>query len=249
LSKTLPREPWWKEAVVYEVYLRSFQDSNGDGIGDLLGITHRLDYMQSRGVDAIWLSPFYPSPMRDGGYDVKNYIGVDPLFGKMADFDRILREIHKRGMRMIIDYVPNHTSDQHPWFKESRSSLDSPKRDWYVWRDPAPDGEPPNNWLSMFGGSAWHLDLTTRQYYLATFLRQQPDLNWRCLALKAAMLDVIRSWLDRGVDGIRVDVVYALAKDPAFRDDPQTPASSLEIIRTKNPCTSIAWNIQTCIVF
>jgi alpha-glucosidase len=212
---------WWKDAVVYEVYPRSFQDSNGDGIGDLNGIRRRLDYLVDLGIDAIWISPIYPSPMADFGYDVADYCGINPIFGTMQDFDRLLDEVHKRGMRMILDFVPNHTSDQHPWFLQSRSSKDNPKRDWYLWRDQ------PNNWLSHFGGSAWEFDEKTQQYYLHEFLKEQPDLNWRNPAVKAAMFDALRFWLRKGVDGFRVDVMWLMIKDDQFRDNPPNPGYHL----------------------
>lgn len=216
--------PWWRGGTIYQVYPRSFLDTDGDGVGDLPGIAARLDHLHALGVDAIWISPFYPSPMRDFGYDITDYRGVDPLFGTLADFDRLLAEAHARGLRIILDFVPNHTSALHPWFAESRSSRESPRRDWYIWRDPAPDGGPPNNWRSTFGGSAWTLDPATGQYYLHTFLREQPDLNWRNPAVEAEMLAVMRFWLDRGVDGLRVDAVQNVIKDEAFRDNPPNPA-------------------------
>jgi alpha-glucosidase len=208
---------WWQHGIIYEIYPRSFQDSNGDGIGDLDGILQRLDYLVWLGVDAIWISPIYPSPMADFGYDVADYCGIDPIFGTMEDFDRLLAEVHSRGLKMILDFVPNHTSDQHPWFLESRSSRDNPKRDWYLWRDE------PNNWLSNFGGSAWEWDETTGQYYYHSFLKQQPDLNWRNPAVQAAMFDVLRFWLRKGVDGFRVDVMWLMIKDDKFRDNPPNP--------------------------
>ncbi len=224
---------WWQRGVVYQVYPRSFMDSNGDGIGDLNGIIQKLDYLNdgtpnSLGVDAIWLSPFYPSPMADFGYDVADYCDVDPMFGCLADFDRLVTEAHLRGMKIIIDYVPNHTSDQHPWFLESRSSCDNPKRDWYIWRDPKPSndgaaGAPPNNWGSFFGGPAWTYDEKTGQYYLHQFAKEQPELNWRNPELRAAMLDVLRFWLERGVDGFRMDVIALIIKDADLRDNPANP--------------------------
>ncbi len=214
---------WWQTGVIYQIYPRSFQDSNGDGVGDLPGILARLDYVASLGVDAVWLSPIFPSPMADFGYDIADYTGVHPLFGTLADFDRLLTEAHGRGLKVILDLVPNHTSDQHPWFQESRASRDNPHRDWYIWRDPAPDGGPPNNWLSFFGGPAWTYDEATGQYYLHQFLREQPELNYRDPAVLQAMLDVMRFWLDRGVDGFRVDVIWLMAKDPLFRDEPPNP--------------------------
>lgn len=212
---------WWQRGVVYQIYPRSFQDSNGDGIGDLPGIIDRLDYFcDTMRIDAIWLSPFYPSPMADFGYDVANYTDVDPMFGTLADFDRLVAETHRRGLRIIIDFVPNHSSDQHPWFVESRSSRDNPKRDWYIWADAQPDGSAPNNWQSAFSGSAWEFDDTTGQYYLHSFLKEQPDVNWRNPALKEAMFDALRFWLDRGVDGFRVDALLYIMKDPEMRDNP-----------------------------
>ena len=214
---------WWQKGIVYQVYPRSFADQNGDGVGDLRGIISRLDYVQWLGVDAIWLSPIYPSPMKDFGYDISDYCDVHPLFGTLADFDALLAEAHRRGLKVILDFVPNHTSDQHPWFLESRSSRQSLKRDWYIWRDPAPGGGPPNNWLSNFGGPAWHFDETTGQYYYHAFLKEQPDLNWRNPELRHAMHDVLRFWLDRGGDGFRVDVIWHIAKDPQFRDNPRNP--------------------------
>jgi alpha-glucosidase len=215
--------PWWHDAVIYQVYPRSFQDSDGDGVGDLTGIAQRLDYLTWLGVDAIWLSPIYPSPLVDFGYDVSDYTAVDPVYGTLADLDRLLAEAHARGLRLILDLVPSHTSDQHAWFRASRSSRSDPKRDWYLWRDPAPDGGPPNNWLSHFGGSAWELDPHTDQYYLHSFVPEQPDLNWRHPEVMEAMAAVMRFWLDRGVDGFRVDVIHNLLKDEAFRDDPPNP--------------------------
>lgn len=211
---------WWQRGVVYQVYPRSLQDTTGNGIGDLNGITQRLDYFVWLGVDILWLSPFYPSPMADNGYDVSNYADVDPLFGSMADFNRLVEEMHARGLRLVIDLVPNHTSDEHPWFIESRSSRSNPKRDWYYWRDPKADGSLPNNWRSSFGGPAWTFDETTKQYYLHSFDSKQPDLNWRNPEVKAAMYDVMRFWLDQGVDGFRIDMVSLLMKDQELRDNP-----------------------------
>lgn len=216
--------PWWRRGAIYQVYPRSFFDRDGDGVGDLPGIAAKLGHLRALGVDAVWISPFYPSPMRDFGYDVTDHRAVDPLFGTLQDFDRLLAEAHALGIRVVLDYVPNHTSDLHPWFAESRASRQSPRRDWYIWRDPAPDGGPPNNWLSTFGGSAWTLDPATGQYYLHTYLREQPDLNWRNPAVEAEMLGVMRFWLDRGVDGLRVDAVQNVIKDGRFRDNPPNPA-------------------------
>src|SRR5215211_3467911 len=216
--------PWWQTGVVYQIYPRSFMDSNGDGVGDLNGVIERLDYLSDTiGMVAIWLSPIFPSPMHDFGYDVSDYCSIHPMFGTMADFDWLLDETHKRGMKLLLDLVPNHTSDEHPWFLESRGSRENPKRDWYIWRDPAPDGCPPNNWLSHFGGPAWTLDETTGQYYLHQFVKQQPDLNYRNPEVVHAMLDAMRFWLDRGVDGFRVDVIGLMMKDPEFRDEPLNP--------------------------
>ncbi len=215
---------WWQRGTIYQIYPRSFMDASGDGVGDLPGILARMDYLQWLGVDAIWLSPIYTSPMADFGYDVANYTGIEPLFGTMGDFDRLLADIHRRGMKLLLDLVPNHTSDLHPWFVESRSSRDNLRRDWYIWRDPAPGGGPPNNWFSVFGGSAWQYDEQTGQYYLHSFAVQQPDLNWRNPQVEAAVFDVIRFWLDKGVDGFRVDVLHYLIKDELFRDNPPNPA-------------------------
>lgn len=211
---------WWQTAVFYQVYPRSFQDTDGDGIGDLQGVINRLDYLVELGIDAIWLSPIFPSPMVDFGYDVSDYFDIHPIFGDLDTFDRLLEEAHRRDLKIILDFVPNHTSDQHPWFVESRSARDNPKRDWYIWRDAKEDGSPPNNWESMFGGSAWEWDEKTGQYYLHTFVREQPDLNWRNPDVVEAMHNVLRFWLDRGVDGFRVDAIVCLMKDEQLRDNP-----------------------------
>ena len=211
---------WWQRGVIYQVYPRSFKDSNGDGIGDLQGILAQLDYLSWLGVDAIWISPFYPSPMADFGYDVSNYTNVDPIFGDLATFDELLQQAHRRNLKVIIDFVINHTSDQHPWFLASRSSRNAPMRNWYVWADAKPDGSPPNNWISLFGGSAWEWDPATEQYYLHSFDKKQPDLNWRNPQVKAAMFDVVRFWLERGVDGFRIDAAHIIMKDPQLRDNP-----------------------------
>jgi alpha-glucosidase len=225
MAERIDGEPWWKSAVVYQIYPRSFCDVNGDGVGDLAGIRRHLDHLVWLGVDAIWLSPFYRSPMRDYGYDVEDYCDVDPLFGSLADFDELLRAAHDRGLRVLIDWVPNHTSDRHPWFVESRTSRDSPKRGWYVWRDGTPD-RPPNNWRAAFtNGPAWTWDETTRQWYLHLFLPEQPDLDWHNPEVVAAMHGTLRFWLDRGVDGVRIDVVHCLGKDPALPDNPPGIAS------------------------
>jgi alpha-glucosidase len=210
---------WWREGVLYQIYPRSYQDTNGDGIGDLRGITQRLDHLAGRddslGIDGIWISPFYPSPQADFGYDIKDYCDVDPQFGTLADFDELLAQAHARGIRIIVDLVPNHTSDQHPWFVESRSSRTNPKRDWYVWADPKPDGSPPNQWRSVFSRvqqEAWTLDPKTGQYYLHSFLPQQPDLNWWNPDVRKAFEQIMRFWLDRGADGFRIDVAHKTVK-------------------------------------
>ena len=215
---------WWQSAVLYQIYPRSFQDTDGDGIGDLAGILARLPYLVDLGVDAIWLSPIFPSPMADFGYDISDYTDIAPLFGSLADFDALVAAAHRSGLRVLLDLVPNHTSDRHPWFVNSRRSRDDAQRDWYIWRDPAPDGGPPNNWLSEFGGSAWRFDSPTGQYYYHVFLAAQPDLNWRNEKVRAAIHDVMRFWLGRGVDGFRVDVIWHLIKDAEFRDNPPNPA-------------------------
>src|SRR3954462_9027466 len=215
---------WWQTGVIYQIYPRSFQDSNGDGVGDLRGIIRRLPYLAELGVDAIWISPIFVSPMADFGYDIADYTEIDPLFGTLQDFDALAAAAHQLGLKIILDLVPNHTSDWHPWFLESRSSRANPKRDWFLWRDPAPDGGPPNNWLSCFGGSGWQLDPQTGQYYYHAFLPEQPDLNWRNPEVVDAMLGVLRFWLDRGVDGFRVDVLWHLVKDARFPDTPPNPA-------------------------
>ncbi|MFO1062609.1 MAG: alpha-amylase family glycosyl hydrolase [Pirellulales bacterium] len=214
---------WWQKGIIYQIYPRSFQDKNGDGVGDLRGILSRLDYLEWLGVDALWLSPIFPSPMADFGYDVSDYRAIDPLFGTMEDFEQLVHDVHARGMRIVLDFVPNHTSDEHPWFIESRKSRDNPKSDWYIWRDPKGDGGPPNNWLSSFGGSGWTFDAQRRQYYHHHFLAKQPDLNWRNPEVVDAMLDAMRFWLDRGVDGFRLDVIWLIIKDSEFRDNPFNP--------------------------
>jgi alpha-glucosidase len=214
---------WWQRGIVYQVYPRSFQDTNGDGIGDLRGIARRLDHLVTLGVDAVWLSPIYPSPMADFGYDVADYCDVDPIFGNLTDFDALVARAHGLGLKVILDFVPNHTSDRHPWFVESASDRTSSKRDWYLWRDPAPNGGPPNNWLSNFGGTGWTLDARTTQYYYHSFLPAQPDLNWRNPEVRAAMTQVLRFWMRRGVDGFRVDVMWMMIKDDQFRDNPPDP--------------------------
>lgn len=214
---------WWKHAVFYEIYPRSFKDSDGDGVGDLNGITSKLDYLASLGVDAIWITPFYPSPQVDFGYDVSDYESVDPRFGTLADFDRLVREAHKRRIKVVIDFVLNHTSDQHPFFKESRSSKTNPKRDWYIWRDPKVDGSRPNNWSSSFGPVAWTMDEKTGQFYYHYFYPRQPELNWRNPEVERRMFETVRFWLKRGADGFRLDAVNYLFEDPRLRDNPVLP--------------------------
>ncbi|MFT5143416.1 MAG: alpha-glucosidase, partial [Thalassolituus oleivorans] len=214
---------WWQTGVVYQIYPRSFQDSNGDGIGDLEGIISRMEYIADLGVDAIWVSPFFTSPMADFGYDVADYCDVDPIFGTLADADRLIQSAHAHGLKVLLDYIPNHCSDRHEWFQEALSSRDSPRRDWFVWRDPKPDGTPPNNWLSVFGGPGWTLDQATGQYFRHSFLKEQPDLDWRNPEVVEAMHDVLRFWLDRGVDGFRLDAILFAMRDPNHRDNPASP--------------------------
>ena len=216
-------EAWWRSGVIYQIYPRSFQDANGDGVGDIPGVRRRLDYLKWLGVDALWLSPVYPSPMADFGYDIRDYRDVDPVFGSLADLKGLVEEAHRLGLKVVLDYVPNHTSDRHPWFIESRASRSSPKRDWYIWRDAAADGGPPNNWISLFGGPAWKWDAATGQYFYHAFLPEQPDLNWRNPEVRREMLDVLRYWLDFGVDGFRVDALWALIEDDQLRDNPPNP--------------------------
>ena len=224
---------WWQHAVIYEVYPRSFADSNGDGIGDLNGITSKLDYLQKLGVDAIWITPCFPSPQVDFGYDVSDYVNIDPMYGTLADFDRLVAEAKKRDIRVILDFVVNHTSDQHPWFIDSRSSRTSAHRDWYIWRDGKGPDQPPNNWLSTFGSTAWKYDPTTKQYYYHYFYPEQPDLNWRNPAVEKAMFDVTRFWYQRGVAGFRLDAVDTLFEDPKLRDDPVIPGEKDKFGRPK----------------
>jgi len=224
--KAAHERPWWQRAVFYEIAPMSFQDSNGDGKGDLAGLIARIDYLEWLGIDAVWLTPIYRSPMLDMGYDISDFCAVDRRFGKLEDFDRLLALLHDRGIRLILDFVPNHTSDQHPWFQESRSSRTNPKREWYVWADGGPDGGPPNNWLSRFGGSAWGWDEGSGQYYYHSFLQEQPDLNWRNTDVRQAMADVLRFWLRRGVDGFRVDASAVLIEDDLLRDDPPDPEAT-----------------------
>lgn len=214
---------WWRGAVIYQIYPRSFQDSNGDGIGDLRGILQRVDYLAGLGVDAVWIAPFFKSPMHDFGYDVADPRAVDPMFGTLDDFDELLAAVHAHGMKLIIDQVISHTSVEHPWFRESRQSRDNPRADWYVWADPRPDGSPPNNWLSLFGGVAWQWEPRRRQYYLHNFLTSQPDLNFHNPAVRLAVLDDMRFWLERGVDGFRLDAINFCFHDQQLRDNPPKP--------------------------
>ncbi|MGC3936879.1 alpha-amylase family glycosyl hydrolase [Roseobacter sp. EG26] len=214
---------WWRGAVIYQIYPRSFQDSNGDGIGDLIGISQRMSYIASLGVDAIWISPFFTSPMKDFGYDVSDYCDVDPMFGTLADFDVVVEAAHQHGLKVMIDLVLSHTSDQHPWFQESKKDRSNPKSDWYVWADPKPDGTPPNNWLSIFGGPAWQWDAGREQYYLHNFLVEQPDLNFHNEDVQDAILATTRFWLDRGVDGFRLDTINFYYADKELRDNPALP--------------------------
>jgi alpha-glucosidase len=219
----MDRPKWWQTASIYQIYPRSFQDTNRDGIGDLSGIIGRLDHLLDLGIDAVWLSPIFRSPMADFGYDISDYTGIDPIFGTMPDFDRLAAAVHDRGLKLLLDLVPNHTSIEHAWFKESRSSRSNPRRDWYIWRDPARDGGPPNNWLAEFGGSAWTFDERTGQYYYHAFLAEQPDLNWRNPEVVHAIHEVMRFWLRRGADGFRVDAIWHLLKDEQLRDNPPNP--------------------------
>ena len=230
----MTQPPWWRGAVIYEIYPRSFSDSNADGIGDLQGIIDRLDYVADLGVDAIWIAPFFKSPMADFGYDVADYRSVDPMFGSMDDFDRLLARAHSLGLRVIIDQVLSHTSNEHAWFRESRASRDNPKADWYVWADPKQDGTPPNNWLSIFGGVAWRWEPRRRQYYLHNFLSSQPDLNFHNPQVRRAVLDNLRFWLDKGVDGLRLDAINFCFHDPLLRDNPPKPVEQ-RIARAFSP--------------
>jgi alpha-glucosidase len=217
------RRQWWRRGIVYQIYPRSFQDGNGDGIGDLPGIHARLDYLVGLGVDAIWLSPIYPSPMADFGYDVSDYTDIDPVFGTLADFDLLVADAHRRGLKILLDFVANHTSDRHPWFLDSRRDRAAARRDWYIWHDPGPQGRPPNNWLSEFGGPAWTFDKASGQYYYHAYLAAQPDLNWRNPEVRAAMQAALRFWCERGVDGFRIDAAHRLIEDAALRDNPPNP--------------------------
>lgn len=223
LMKESPNHFWWQKGIIYQIYPRSFQDSNQDGVGDLQGIVQRLDYLKELRIDAIWISPIYESPMADFGYDISNYTGIHPLFGTMEDFEHLLQEAHSRDLKVLLDLVPNHTSDQHPWFLESRSSRQSPKRDWYIWKDPLPDGSPPNNWRAMFGGTGWEWDEHTQQFYYHGFLKEQPDLNWLNPEVQQAMLEVMHFWFKKGTDGFRIDVIFHMIKDGQFRNNPENP--------------------------
>ena len=222
---------WWRGAVIYQIYPRSFRDTNGDGIGDLAGIAEGLDYIASLGVDGIWISPFFTSPMKDFGYDVADYCGIDPSFGSFADFDRVVEKAHRLGLKVIIDQVYSHTSDEHAWFQESRQDRTNPKADWYVWADPKPDGSPPSNWQSVFGGSAWQWDGPRKQYYLHNFLSSQPDLNVHNRDVQDALLDVARFWLARGVDGFRLDALNFAMHDPELRDNPPSGTPIEQVTR------------------
>lgn len=217
------QQPWWRGAVIYQIYPRSFYDTNSDGIGDLDGIAARLDYVAKLGVDAIWVSPFYRSPMKDFGYDVTDFRDVDPIFGDLDAFDRMLARAHELGLKVVIDQAVNHSADNHQWFLESRSSRDNPKADWYIWADPKPDGSPPNNWLSVFGGSAWQWEPRRAQYYLHNFLVEQPDLNFTCPEVMDAVIGELEFWLDRGIDGFRLDTANFYAHDAELRDNPPRP--------------------------
>lgn len=214
---------WVSTAIVYQIYPRSFKDTNGDGIGDLNGIIKKLDYLKDLGINTIWLSPIYPSPMADFGYDVSDHKNIDPIFGSMKDFDTFIEKAHKNNIKVMLDYIPNHTSEKHPWFVQSKSSKTNPKRNFYIWADPKEDGSPPSNWISVFGGSAWDFDEKTGQYYLHTFSKEQPDLNWRNPEVADEMLNILKFWLNKGVDGFRVDAIYFLFKDPKFPDEPINP--------------------------
>jgi alpha-glucosidase len=216
---------WWQQAAFYEIALISYQDSDGDGKGDLAGLLSRIDYLEWLGAGAVWLTPIYPSPMLDLGYDISDFCNVHPQFGTLEQFDAIVEQLHRRDIRLILDFVPNHTSDQHPWFADSRSSRQAGKRSWYIWSEPGPNGGPPNNWQGRFSGSAWQWDQGTGQYYYHSFLREQPDLNWRNPEVRAAMADVLRFWMKRGVDGFRVDASAVLAKDELLRDNPPDPTA------------------------
>lgn len=228
-------DDWWRGAVIYQIYPRSFQDSNGDGVGDLPGITSRLEYIAKLGVDAIWLSPFFTSPMKDMGYDVSNYCDIDPVFGNLNDFDALVKRAHQLSLKVIIDQVLSHSSDQHPWFTASRSSKSANKADWYIWADAKPDGTPPNNWQSIFGGSAWEWSAKRNQYFFHNFLSSQPDLNFHCVAVQDALLETIRFWLERGVDGFRLDTVNFFFHDAELRDNPPSTETNNNDVPNMNP--------------
>jgi alpha-glucosidase len=229
------KAPWWREAIIYQVYPRSFLDTNGDGVGDLAGITAKLDYIASLGVDIVWISPFFKSPMKDFGYDISDYCDVDPLFGTLDDFDRMVAKAHGLGLKIMIDQVLSHTAEEHPWFVESRKSRDNPKADWYVWADPRPDGNPPNNWLSVFGGSSWQWDSRRRQYFLHNFLASQPDMNFHNPEVQQAHLDNLRFWLERGVDGVRMDACNFHFHDTALRSNPPATNRDTSTVTDVNP--------------
>jgi alpha-glucosidase len=231
----LPDSPWWREAIIYQVYPRSFLDTTGDGVGDLPGITAKLDYIAGLGVDIVWISPFFKSPMKDFGYDVSDYCDVDPLFGTLADFDQLIAKAHGLGLRIMIDQVLSHTAEEHPWFAESRRSRDNPKADWYVWADPRPDGNPPNNWLSVFGGSSWQWDSRRKQYFLHNFLASQPDMNFHNPDVQQAHLDNLRFWLARGVDGVRMDACNFHFHDPDLRSNPPALTRDTATVTDVNP--------------
>ena len=233
---------WWRGAVIYQIYPRSFQDSNGDGIGDLAGITRRLGHVADLGVDAIWISPFFVSPMKDFGYDVSDYTDVDPIFGTLADFDALVAEAHRLGLKVIIDQVLSHTSDEHPWFKQSRATRTNAKADWYVWADAQADGSPPNNWLSIFGGPAWQWDTRRRQYYFHNFLTAQPDLNFHNGAVQDALLDTVEFWLKRGVDGFRLDTANFYFHSQTLTSNPPAAPGSNGTSPTPTPmaCRNIS---------
>ena len=232
---TTERNPWWREAIIYQVYPRSFLDTNGDGVGDLPGITAKLDYIASLGADIVWISPFFTSPMKDFGYDVSDYCDVDPLFGNLADFDALVARAHGLGLKIMIDQVLSHTAEAHPWFAESRKSRDNPKSDWYVWADPQPDGNPPNNWLSVFGGSSWQWDTRRKQYYMHNFLVSQPDMNFHHPEVQQAHLDNLRFWLERGVDGVRMDACNFHFHDPQLRSNPPAAIRDTATVSDVNP--------------